>query len=182
MNNLETHAEAGVIYKPIERYPGYRVGTDGSVWRWRIDKWKRLKLTPNPTNGYLLVNLFSERLGMKRISKTIQVHRIVLETFVGQCPSGMEARHFPDRNRSNNRLDNLMWGTKKQNASDKIAHATDPVGERNPNRKLTEEMVRRIRINAVYKEKSRLSLALELGVTPGAIGHVLSGSTWSHVT
>jgi len=57
------------------------------------------------------------------------VHRLVLETFVGPCPPGMECRHFPDDDKRNNRLDNLQWGTPKENAQDKIIHGTTGKGK-----------------------------------------------------
>lgn len=43
------------------------------------------------------------------------VHHLVLEAFVGPCPPGMEACHFPDPNPANCRLDNLRWDTRSQN-------------------------------------------------------------------
>lgn len=42
------------------------------------------------------------------------VHRLVLEAFIGECPEGMECDH-KDRNRSNNRLENLHWVTQQHN-------------------------------------------------------------------
>jgi hypothetical protein len=44
------------------------------------------------------------------------VHRLVLEAFVGPCPEGMQGCHRDD-DPANNRLDNLEWGTPKQNQS-----------------------------------------------------------------
>ena len=46
------------------------------------------------------------------------VHRLVLEAFVGNCPEGMECDHI-DRNRSNNRIENLRWITVNHNRSRK---------------------------------------------------------------
>lgn len=40
--------------------------------------------------------------------KRYRVHRLVLETFIGECPKGFECDH-KDRNRSNNRVENLRW-------------------------------------------------------------------------
>jgi hypothetical protein len=48
---------------------------------------------------------------------THRVHRLVLETFVGACPPGMEACHWDD-NASNNRLENLRWDTSLANKQD----------------------------------------------------------------
>lgn len=57
-------------------------------------------------------------------SRAYAVHRLVLEAFVGPCPPGMLCRHFPDRSTKNNRLDNLSWGTPKQNTRDRVVHGT----------------------------------------------------------
>lgn len=47
------------------------------------------------------------------------VHRMVLETFVGPRPDGKEACHG-DSNGRNNYLSNLRWGTRKENAEDRV--------------------------------------------------------------
>lgn len=49
------------------------------------------------------------------------VHRLVLEAFVGPCPAGMECRHL-NGNPSDNRLENLAWGTKRENGYDRVLH------------------------------------------------------------
>jgi hypothetical protein len=54
----------------------------------------------------------------------------------------MQCRHL-DGNRSNNRLDNLAWGTPLENGADKARHGTAK-GERNGRAKLTAAKVRRI--------------------------------------
>lgn len=58
------------------------------------------------------------------------VHRLVLMAFVGPCPEDMEACHFPDRDPGNNRLGNLRWGTKKDNAADMLLHGTSCKGRK----------------------------------------------------
>lgn len=59
------------------------------------------------------------------------IHRLVLETFIGPAPEGLQTRHL-DGNPRNNRLDNLCWGTPKENQADRALHGTDNKGERNP--------------------------------------------------
>lgn len=46
--------------------------------------------------------------------KDYKVHRLVLETFVGKCPPGMQGDHI-NRNRTDNRLENLRWVTPEEN-------------------------------------------------------------------
>lgn len=51
--------------------------------------------------------------------RTFTVHSVVLAAFVGPRPEGMQIRHFPDRDPANNRLDNLLYGTAKENMEDR---------------------------------------------------------------
>lgn len=53
--------------------------------------------------------------------KNYQVHRLVLAAFVGPCPPGHEVRHL-DGDPTNNTLRNLRYGTREQNAADRIEH------------------------------------------------------------
>ena len=66
--------------------------------------------------GHLYVNLMS---GTKAY-----IHRLILESFVGPCPKGMECRHFPDQDPMNNKLENLSWTTRKKNTKDRIHNGT----------------------------------------------------------
>jgi hypothetical protein len=72
-------------------------------------------------SGHLRVRLKPSSSGR---SKFPAVHRLVLEAFVGPCPEGKEARHFPDRDPRNNRLDNLSWATRTTNQRDRDFHGT----------------------------------------------------------
>lgn len=47
------------------------------------------------------------------------VHHLVLEAFVGLRPQGTEACHW-DGDATNNRLENLRWGTSSDNTADAI--------------------------------------------------------------
>ena len=65
-------------------------------------------------SGYLQVNLLVHGIEFSR-----RVHTLVLETFVGPKPDGMECCHYPDSNKENNNLNNLRWDTHSENAKDK---------------------------------------------------------------
>src|SRR6187431_2512347 len=84
-------------------HPKYRVGNDGSVWRLKgaIPRWVQLKGSLDK-DGYIVVKLSRGT----RYDK-YRVHQLVLIAFYGPCPDGMEACHYPDEDRSNNRADNL---------------------------------------------------------------------------
>lgn len=107
-----------------------------------------------------------------------QVHVLVLESFVGPCPTGHEGLHFDD-NPDNNVLTNLRWGTRSDNLHDAVRNGKVAIGEAKPQAKLTEDRVRWIRANAQF---SMNSLAMQLGVSCAAVKQVLDGKTWKHVT
>ncbi|MDE2095631.1 MAG: HNH endonuclease [Patescibacteria group bacterium] len=97
-------------------------------------------LVDRPSGKYRQVCLV-DGSGNKKYSL---VHRLVLEAFIGPCPPGMECRHL-NGNRSDNRLENLCWGTRIENVEDKRKHGTILRGEMNPNAKLTADTVIQIR-------------------------------------
>ncbi|WP_082946294.1 NUMOD4 motif-containing HNH endonuclease [Mycobacterium sp. E1747] len=55
--------------------------------------------------------------------KGLYVHRLVLEAFVEPFRKGMECRHL-DGDPTNNRLENLRWGTQSENNLDRVKHGT----------------------------------------------------------
>jgi hypothetical protein len=70
------------------------------------------------SNGRLFVILRDGQHGYNR-----QVARLVLAAFVGACPPGMECRHL-NGNHTDNRIENLAWGTHVENEADKKIHGT----------------------------------------------------------
>ena len=77
----------------------------------RILREKRKK---SPLHAYANVIL-----SVNDVQDTRQVHRLVLEAFVGPCPPGMEACHGP-AGLMDNSLSNLRWGTWSENAYDRV--------------------------------------------------------------
>lgn len=63
----------------------------------------------------------------------------------------------------------------------KKEHGTDGQGERNPQAKLSEEDVLRIRAAYPSGEVSHRDLAEATGVSPSAIQLILNGERWPHV-
>lgn len=48
--------------------------------------------------------------------KTFKVHHLVLNTFIGNRPSGYQTDHI-DRDRANNKLSNLEWVSPQENVN-----------------------------------------------------------------
>lgn len=77
-------------------------------------------------DGYCRVHL-----GVSGEKKSYSVHRMVLMAFVGPCPDGHEGCHNNGISHDN-RLENLRWGTKEENAKDRIKHGTYKRGKDHP--------------------------------------------------
>lgn len=55
--------------------------------------------------------------------RTEKVHRLIAIAFLGQPEARQEVRHL-DGDPSNNRVDNLKWGTRSENIRDSVRHGT----------------------------------------------------------
>jgi hypothetical protein len=86
----------------------------------RLVRGRMLKPQPSGKYGHLKVGFTSE--GSKVC--WFQIHQLVMRAFVGPCPAGMEVRHL-DSNPANNTLPNLAYGTRKENARDRVLNGTD---------------------------------------------------------
>jgi len=111
------------VIRPIPGFPDYSITEDGRVWsiprkgkrRNKCgDKW----LKPRKHKGYMWVSITKQGKCYRR-----SVHQLLLETYVGPKPPDQECRHL-DGNKANNRLDNLKWGTRKENVLDSVKHGT----------------------------------------------------------
>lgn len=170
---------AGVEFTFIMGYPGYRVGSDGSVWSckrpgsWSLDgPWYELQ--PNLRRGRPKVDLSHDG-----VTRTFSVATLVLTCFEGPRPDGLQCCHRDD-NPLNNDLTNLRWDTPKANAEDRDRNGRTSRGERRPAAKLDEEKVRLIRrLRKLGFTQSKI--ATLTGVSRPAVGYVLQGKSWSHV-
>lgn len=152
----------------------YTISTTGTLWRWcrKKGKWRKLHGS-RCKSGHLMVRMGGVSYPWRYI------HHLVLESFVGPCPEGMECCH-EDNNPANNRLSNLRWGTRHSNVADRIKAGKHNRGSRNGQSKLDEDKVRYIR-RRVSEGASRRSLAAELGVRVESIGYACKDG-WRHVT
>jgi hypothetical protein len=119
-------------------------------------------------DGYLSVQL-------RRDGKTVacKVHRLVLSAFVGQRPSTTDSRHA-DRRPTNNRLENLSWGSRSENMADAVKHRTTNRGERGPMSKLTNEQAAEIRASPVIARM----LANKYGLSRRSVSRIKNGESY----
>lgn len=157
----------------IEGFPGYRVSDLGEVQSCRVGGTWRTLAQMN-VRGYRVVNIYKDKKG-----KPSQVHRLVLVAFRGNCPEGMEACHN-NGIRSDNRLENLRWDTRKNNHADKIIHGTRQCGEGSGSCKYPEDQIVEI-LNRLANGETQRSIASDYGVTQGYISNLKRGVTWPHI-
>lgn len=103
------------------------------------------------------------------------VHRLVLETFVGPCPQGMECLHR-DGNPANNCLDNLHWGTRHENRADIRRHA-QMYRRRQGSTWLAEDTIRSIKRELAGRQVTQRMLAAKYGVHVNTINNINRGFT-----
>lgn len=166
--------------KPIADFPGYSITTDGRVWshhrKGTCGLW--CKQTPRG-DVYLRVELWKNSKKYWR-----KVHRLVLETYVGPCPKGMECRHL-NGNPADNRLENLQWGTRSENQQDSVKHGTHAcckqIGESHPRSKITNQQRRQIIYQFMTGLFTQRQLAREYSAHYSTIWDILRGRVWPYV-
>ena len=176
------------VWKPIKGLSGYEVSSFGrgrSFWIQQgrsVDRaYSNIYIigdTPQPIrdskvgrNGY---REFRFKCGTPILIRR-KVHHVVLEAFVGPCPSGLEGCHYPDSNPANNRLDNLRWDTRAANSRVKVLSGSLSFAV------LTEADVRAIWFRLLTGE-SQAVLGQIFNVHRKTISAIRNKRSWSHIT
>lgn len=183
-----------VEYRPVVGFPGYRVGSDGSIQTC----WKRVGVKGNGKNGSRIRMAMSEkwkpfkgfrddngywRANLSRDGKkhTCYINRLVAEAFKGECPvEGWQAAH-EDGDNNNNNVDNINWKPPKANAQDRIRHGTQAMGDTCGKSKLCSDEVLTIRWLLEEWEFPVAILCKIFGVSDNAIKCIRRRKTWKHI-
>lgn len=129
------------------------------------------------SHGYYQVSLFKDN---KRTDKLI--HHLVLEMYGKPRQEGQVTRHL-NGNKTDNWIENLQWGTSKENSEDMIKHNTVPnrKGELNGRAKLTKKEVKIIRRLYHHPGISLWFLARKFNMSLYAIWAIVTRRTWKHI-
>lgn len=92
-----------ITYKRHPIHTSYFIGDNGAVFSTRKNKITWLSLKPNK-KGYVTVKVENK--------KTVKVHRLVAETFIGL--SNLEVNH-KNKNKEDNSLNNLEYCSRSEN-------------------------------------------------------------------
>lgn len=151
--------------------PRYLVTDDGRVFSTVRGAPRELTRQQHPS-GYMTVHAGQ---------RARTVHRMVLEAFVGPCPSGAEASHL-NGDRADNRLGNLAWESRSANHARKRAHGTAQQGEQATNNKLSRDQVVWARRHLRCAPRGGLAeKAAEWGVSRSTVQRAVRGATWAHL-
>lgn len=107
MSRNDIWNEDAEIWKVIDEYPNYEASSFGKI--------------RNKNTGYILSPQLNSRNGYHTVHirgisgyKTVFIHKLVAETFLGKRPIAYEINHI-DGCKINNRADNLEYCTKSEN-------------------------------------------------------------------
>lgn len=139
----------------IEFFPGYYISKDGVLYsRYRggylKDKYSPMKLYKR-SNGYVQAVLKVRKLGLIR---RVYIHRLVAETYIPN-PDNKPCVCHKDNNRSNNSVNNLYWGTYKENTTQALVG-----GRLSRNKKLRALIFSDLHLGNYSKFSTRLNTGL----------------------
>jgi hypothetical protein len=171
---------SGVTLVPIPVSPNddYMAGDDGQIYsrksykgfgRKQLVDW--YPLAGHISNrGYLTITLCHES---KKVTKSI--HRLVCMAFHGMPePKSLLVRHL-DGDQTNNKPDNLTWGTQVENWHDRRSHDTAAPGERHHMSRLTDIERDHIKWAIDHGLCSRRQAARALGVSQPVVDRAVDG-------
>lgn len=167
-------------WKETADYRAYEVSSWGRVrtYRWRGSRPgdpPRLMALKRGRRGHLRVGLI-DATGKQRM---VYVHLLMMRAFNPKPADGLECRHV-DGNKDNNHASNLKWGSRNENARDKILHGTSNTGERSWTAKLTEADIPVIRRRLAAGESSG-EIARDYPVSARMICHIRRREAWGHI-
>ncbi len=128
-------------------------------------------------DGYLVVTLGEHGNRSMR-----SVHRLVAMAFVPNPHNYPEVDHI-DGNRQNPAASNLEWVTHQENikrAWKKGRYSGRYIGEKNPKARVTEDIVRMLRMEYQCGATIR-ELHKKYNVAESAVGNIVHRYTWKHI-
>lgn len=152
---------------------GYKVSNYGNVKSQRLfrDGYRNMKFGKNH-KGYYHVNIYG---------KSTFVHKLVVETFIGEIPKRMQINH-KDGIKTNNKLENLEIVTPSQNRQ----HAFNTglqrgsCGEKHSCAKLKEKHILNIYF-LIDQGLTNRQISEQTKLTMGYINQIRKGEKWNYL-
>lgn len=159
--------------KAIPGFPGYYINLKGQVWS---DKSNRLLLIGIHTQGYKQCWPYTK----PGKQKTSSIGSLLLTTFVRLPEPGELCRHLNDIN-TDDRLDNLAWGTQKDNMDDMSRNGHNLIGENHKGSKLFPLDILNILHLCKQKKYTNMKISKMYNVDPTTITDINKRRSWDHI-
>jgi len=167
------------MWKTICNFNQYTISDKGEIKSYKRNKEGYIMKKQEDKDGYFKVSLYKEGKYTRMF-----IHRLVMMTFNPvKKMEKLQVNHL-DGDKKNNDINNLEWCTHKEN----IKHAINmglknsSKGVNNFNVKLTKEDVKKVVKLRENFGMTHLEIANKFNMSRRAIGNILNGVTWSHVT
>lgn len=160
--------------RAIPGHPDYFAGRDGSIWSTKSGELRPMRTFVRGRAGHLGVNL--TQAGVYRLHS---VHRLIALAWIGAPLPGQIVMHADD-DPTNNRADNLSYGTPAENSLQMVERRRQARGERHGLHRLNESDVCELRRRFASGERPA-PLAREFGISITTVCDVVSGRTWKQV-
>lgn len=123
-------------------------------------------------DGYLTV-----RIATHGNKTSTYIHKLVALAFHGYPEKGQEVLH-KNGVKTDNRADNIHWGTRKENIADNFTFGQAPIGVKHGMAKLSEQDVLAIRSDPRPRHKD---VAKDFSVSVATISLIRQRKLWKHL-
>lgn len=176
-------------WRLLPKAPGYAISSLGRVKSLprkilRRNRWGSVNLQAvrerilRPGIGTVGYRLVSTHIGSAQV--TFYIHNAMMEVFGPPRPfPDAVVRHLND-DKLDNRVENLAWGSRKNNMDDAIRNGLIARGEAKPNAKMTAAKVRELR-RLVAAGSPLWTLAKHYGISGSTAKGIVEGRSWRHV-
>ncbi len=159
------------LWKDVVGYAGqYTVSSKGRLMSLKFGKQKLMQPTTTKFGHK------EARFSLKGKATRMYLHRLVLETFVGEAPDGFEGSHV-DGDPSNNDVSNLRWESASANQQRRNGHGTSNRGSGHGLSKLCVKDVLEIRLLLCEGVMQR-DIAKIYGVDQSTIADIKRKKSW----
>lgn len=158
-------------------YSNYCISNSGDVYKIKTDGTINIKKSTINNRGYKLINLWD--LGGNK--KSFSIHRLVLMVFSGEPKDKTKniARHLND-DKLDNRIENLAWGSSKDNCSDAIKNNKNAKGEKHGSSKLSEKDVLDIRRD-IENNLKQFEIANKYNISQSLVSLIKNKKNWKYL-
>lgn len=163
-------------WRPIEGFPRYQISNKGRVKSFTNPKKPKILRPYRLKNDYLMVHLVKGEEWGSCQTECVRIHKLVADAFIPNPENKCHITHI-NRDRTDNRVENLRWITREESANDPISKANRMAVMSQRIEKLSKPvLVYDEDLNLLSAFTSTAEAARQLNLQQGNIVNVCSGS------